>query len=334
MSNLPRLVITSGEPAGIGPEQVIALAQQNWPFEWVVIANQTLLQQRAKQLNLPITLVPFDASQPATPNHAEQIKLIDIPLAEEVVPGQLNVANADYVLTMLHTAINGCMDTTFDAMVTGPIHKGIINEAGLKFTGHTELLADASNTEQVVMMLATPGLRVPLVTTHLPLKEIPAAITPELLESVIRILHDSLQNQFGIEQPKIFIMGLNPHAGEDGHLGMEEIEVINPVIERLQQEGMDLIGSLPADTIFSPSNREQADAFLAMYHDQGLPVLKYVGFGQAVNVTLGLPFIRTSVDHGTALNLAGTGQADTNSFRYAMKVATEMMAGNALEQKD
>ena len=319
-----RLVITSGEPAGIGPEQVIQLAQQDWDYEWVVIANKTLLAERAAQIGLSVALTPFDASQPPRANQAGELKVIEIPLHAPVVAGQLDVKNSDYVLKMLHIAIETCQNQTFDALVTGPNHKGIINQAGLKFTGHTELLAEATHTDQVVMMLATPGLRVPLVTTHLPLKEVPDAITSELLESVIRILNASLVNQFHIPSPKIFIMGLNPHAGEDGHLGREEIETITPVLKKLQSEGMDLVGPLPADTIFSPSNIEAGDAFLAMYHDQGLPVLKYVGFGNAVNITLGLPFIRTSVDHGTALNLAGTGQADINSFRYAMDVALEM----------
>ncbi|MDG4812214.1 4-hydroxythreonine-4-phosphate dehydrogenase PdxA [Hydrogenovibrio sp. 3SP14C1] len=319
-----RLVITSGEPAGIGPEQVIQLAQQNWDYEWVVIANKVLLEERAAQIGLSIKLTTFDPTQPPSANQAGELKVIEIPLNARVIPGQLDVENAEYVLQMLHTAIDLCQNQTFDAMVTGPIHKGIINQAGLKFTGHTELLAEATHTDQVVMMLATPGLRVPLVTTHLPLKEIPDAITPQLLESVIRILNKSLTHEFNIPSPKIFVMGLNPHAGEDGHLGREEIETITPVMEKLRSEGMDLVGPLPADTIFSPSNLEIGDAFLAMYHDQGLPVLKYVGFGNAVNITLGLPFIRTSVDHGTALNLAGTGQADINSFHYALDVAIEM----------
>ncbi|KUJ75870.1 4-hydroxythreonine-4-phosphate dehydrogenase [Thiomicrospira sp. XS5] len=320
-----RLVITSGEPAGIGPEQVVQLAQQDWPFEWVVIADADLLQERAKSIGLPIRIEPFDPTQPASPNTAGVIKLHQIDLAVPSTPGQLAVENADYVLKMLHAAIDGCLNGTFDAMVTGPIHKGIINEAGLKFTGHTELLAEASGTERVVMMLATPGLRVPLATTHLPLSDVPKAITPTLLEEVIRILHRSLRVQFKIPAPKVFIMGLNPHAGEDGHLGREELDIIIPTLDRLRATGMDLVGPLPADTIFSPGNLEQADAFLAMYHDQGLPVLKYVGFGQAVNVTLGLPFVRTSVDHGTALNLAGQGKADINSFRYAMEVAIDMI---------
>lgn len=320
-----RLLISSGEPAGIGPEQIIKLAQNAWPYEWVALGSIDLFRQTAQQLKLPLQILPFTSEHAPRPNQAQQLKVIDIPLRVPSQPGTLAVDNAHYVLEMLSIAVDKCLDSTFDALVTGPIHKGIINQAGISFTGHTELLAEASNTDQVVMMLATPGLRVPLVTTHLPLKAIPDAITPELLESVIRILHHSLQTQFKIKHPKIFIMGLNPHAGEDGHLGTEEITTIIPVIKRLTQEGMDLVGPLPADTIFSPSHRQQADAFLAMYHDQGLPVLKTLGFGRAVNVTLGLPFIRTSVDHGTALNIAGQGKADTNSFEYALTVANEMI---------
>ena len=322
---IKKLIISSGEPAGIGPEQIIKLAQFDYDFEWVVLADPTLLKQTAEQLNLPITITTYQQNHPTVKNARGMLKVIPISLAENATAGQLNVNNAHYVLEILNTAVKLCMKGEFDGLVTSPIHKGIINEAGIKFTGHTELLAEQSNTKQVVMMLATPGLRVPLVTTHLPLKDISKAITPELLEDVINILHDSLKNQFAIKKPKIYIMGLNPHAGEDGHLGMEEIDTINPVIQKLQNQGLDLIGSLPADTIFSPSNRENGDAFLAMYHDQGLPVLKYVGFGNAVNVTLGLPFVRTSVDHGTALNIAGMGKADIKSFQYAMDIAIEMI---------
>lgn len=322
---IKRLIISSGEPAGIGPEQIIKLAQFNYDFEWVVLADPNLLKQAAERLNIQINIKTYQKGQKAIKSTQGGISVIPIALAEKVEFGKLNVKNAHYVLEILHKAVKLCMDGEFDAMVTAPIHKGIINEAGITFTGHTELLAERSNTKQVVMMLATPGLRVPLVTTHLPLKEIADAITPELLETVITILHDSLKNQFGITNPKIYIMGLNPHAGEDGHLGMEEINIINPVINKLKKQGLDLIGSLPADTIFSPNNRQDGDAFLAMYHDQGLPVLKYVGFGNAVNITLGLPFIRTSVDHGTALNIAGTGKADIKSFQYAMDVAIEML---------
>lgn len=322
---IKKLIISCGEPAGIGPEQIIKLAQDNYDFEWVVLADPQLLEKTAQQLNLPIKISNYQPNLQPTKNRGGGEKIIPITLATPVIAGQLNAKNSHYVLDILHKAVDLCMAKEFDALVTAPIHKGIINEAGIPFTGHTELLAERSNTKQVVMMLATPGLRVPLVTTHLPLKDISAAITKKALEDVIRILHTSLKNQFGIARPKIYIMGLNPHAGEDGHLGTEEITIINPVIKKLQAEGMDLIGSLPADTIFSPSNREDGDAFLAMYHDQGLPVLKYIGFGNAANITLGLPFIRTSVDHGTALNIAGTGKADIKSFQYAMNVAIEMM---------
>jgi 4-hydroxythreonine-4-phosphate dehydrogenase len=226
---------------------------------------------------------------------------------------------------MLTRAVQGCLSGEFAAMVTGPVHKGIINQAGIAFSGHTELLAELSHSKQVVMMLATPGLRVALATTHLPLKDVPAAITDTLLENVIRITYQALKHQFGITQPRLFVAGLNPHAGEDGHMGREEIDTINPVIQRLQAHHMDVRGAFPADTLFTPSKLQQADAFLAMYHDQGLPVLKHLGFGQAVNITLGLPFIRTSVDHGTALELAGSGQAQSGSFEYAIQVALEMM---------
>jgi 4-hydroxythreonine-4-phosphate dehydrogenase len=296
-------------------------------MEWVAIGNRSLFEARAQQLNLPIEILPYQAGQAPTPNRAKQIKLIDLPLAEPVKAGQLNVANADYVLKMLHRAIDGCLENEFDAMVTGPIHKGVINDAGIPFSGHTELLAERSHTEQVVMMLATPGLRVPLVTTHLPLRDVPDAITAPLLKSVIHILNDSLEQQFGIERPTIYVAGLNPHAGEGGHMGTEEVEIIDPALEQLREEGIHLIGALPADTLFTPKYMQDADAILAMYHDQGLPVLKHVGFGKAVNVTLGLPFIRTSVDHGTALDIAGKGIADANSFRYAIDVAMEMMQG-------
>ncbi len=322
---IKKLIICSGEPAGIGPEQIIKLAQFNYDFEWVVLADKNLLEQTARQLKLATIFKIYKTGLSPQKNTKGIIKIIPVQLAITAQPGKLNVKNANYVLEILHQAVKYCMSDNFDAMVTAPIHKGIINEAGIKFTGHTELLANLSNTKQVVMMLATKGLRVPLVTTHLPLKDIAKTITAQLLEDVINIVHNSLKNQFNIGNPKIYVMGLNPHAGEDGHLGTEEITIINPTIKKLQQQGINLIGSLPADTIFSPNNIKDADAFLAQYHDQGLPVLKYVGFGNAVNITLGLPFIRTSVDHGTALNIAGTGQADIQSFKYAMQVATEMI---------
>lgn len=322
-ASVQRFVITSGEPAGIGPDLVLQLAQSDWPMELVVIADQALLTQRAKMLGLSVSFKPYQADKPPKPSQKGQITLLHLDTAVPVQAGQLNVENASYVITMLKTAIQGCLKHEFSAMITGPIHKGIINEAGLPFTGHTELLAKESHSPQVVMMLATPGLRVALVTTHLPLLDVPKAITPTLLTNVLQITHHALTHQFGIQDPTILVAGLNPHAGEDGHMGREEIDVICPVLETLRPT-MTLEGPLPADTLFTPNYLKRADAVLAMYHDQGLPVLKHMGFGHAVNITLGLPFVRTSVDHGTALSLAGTGQANAQSFRYALSVAQEM----------
>ncbi|MGM0541648.1 MAG: 4-hydroxythreonine-4-phosphate dehydrogenase PdxA [Pseudomonadota bacterium] len=319
-----RLVITSGEPAGIGPDLVLQLAQIDWPIELVVIADQTLLEQRAAALHLDIRFKAYDATQPAQPSRAKQLTIEHLPTASPVKMGELNPDNAGYVIGMLKRAIRGCLSKEFAGMVTGPVHKGVINEAGHPFTGHTELLAEESDTDQVVMMLATPGLRVALVTTHLPLKEVPDAITQPLLTKVLQITHNALKHQFGIPNPHILVAGLNPHAGEEGHMGREEIDIINPVLKALGGQ-MNLSGPLPADTLFTPKYLEKADAVLAMYHDQGLPVLKHIGFGNAVNITLGLPFIRTSVDHGTALELAGTGKADIGSFKYAIEVALQMI---------
>lgn len=326
-----RLVITSGEPAGIGPDLVIQLAQHQWPMQLVVIADADLLQARAQALNLPLSIIDYDANDAERITRPGELCVLDLALNTPTQPGVLDKRNADYVIRMLTRATQGCLSGEFAALVTGPVHKGIINEAGLAFSGHTELLAELSQTEQVVMMLATPGLRVALATTHLPLKDVPNAITAELLEKVMRITYGSLQHQFGIEKPRLFVAGLNPHAGEDGHMGREEIDVIQPVINKLRAHHMDIRGCYPADTLFTPHKLKQADAFLAMYHDQGLPVLKHMGFGQAVNITLGLPFIRTSVDHGTALELAATGQADAGSFHYAIQVALEMLEARHVE---
>lgn len=319
-----RLVITSGEPAGIGPDLVIALAQSDWPVELVVLADRDVIAQRAAQLGVNLTLRDYTPQIAAQPSRAGSMTLAHIAVAQNVTPGRLNAANAGSVITMLKRAIHGCMSGEFAAMVTGPVHKGIINEAGLPFSGHTELLAEESHTDRVVMMLATPGLRVALATTHLPLAEVPKAITQPLLTEILTITHHALKAQFGLAEPHILVAGLNPHAGENGHMGREEIEVIAPVLETLRS-GMKLYGPLPADTLFTPKYLEKADAVVAMYHDQGLPVLKHMGFGKAVNITLGLPFVRTSVDHGTALDLAGTGKADTGSFRYAIEVALQMI---------
>ncbi len=322
-----RIAITLGEPAGIGVEQILLLSQTNWEIEWIVIGNLNLIKQVATDKKLNCNFIKYHKTTPASPNLKGQIKVIDIPLTQAVEFGKLNVKNTRFVLKILDRAISGCLNQEFDAMVTGAVHKGIINDAGLKFTGHTEYLAEKSATNQVVMMLATPDLKVPLATTHLPLKEVPNAITKKLLEDVINITMNSLERQFNINNPRLYIAGLNPHAGEDGHLGTEEIEIMIPVIERLKSKYPNLIGPLPADTMFTHDKITKGDAFLAMYHDQGLPVLKHIGFGSAVNVTLGLPFIRTSVDHGTALDIAGKGLCTDSSFRYAIKVACEMLQG-------
>ncbi len=308
MSNI-RIAITCGEPAGIGPDLLIALAQQTLPgIELVAVADPDLLESRAQLLDLSLGDITIEPA----------------PLGAPCQPGQLNPDNARYVLSTLDTAITGCLEGRYQAMVTAPVQKSVINDAGIPFTGHTEYLAEKTNTEQVVMMLATESMRVALVTTHLPLLAVPAAITPERLDSIYRITAADLRNKFGISQPRIAVLGLNPHAGEEGHLGREEIEVIIPVLEKLRSERHDALGPLPADTAFNAKVLDQCDAVLAMYHDQGLPVLKYSGFGSAANITLGLPLVRTSVDHGTALDLAGTGQADSGSLLYAIKVAADM----------
>ena len=319
--------LTPGEPAGIGPDLCLLLAQEAQPAALVAIASHQLLAERSQQLGLNINLLHVGpGTWPVSPAPAGSLYVWDTPLGATVQTGQLNNANAAYVLETLTRAGQGCIDSTFAGMITAPVHKGVINEAGIPFSGHTEFLAELTSTEQVVMMLATRGLRVALVTTHLPLKDVAAAITAERLARVTRILHADLVEKFGIAQPRILVCGLNPHAGEGGHLGREEIEVIEPTLKRLRDEGLNLIGPLPADTLFTPKHLQHCDAVLAMYHDQGLPVLKYKGFGEAVNVTLGLPIIRTSVDHGTALDLAGSGQVDTGSLRVALETAYQMAA--------
>jgi len=320
-----RLAITAGEPAGIGPDLCLMLAQQPASCERVVIADPQLLEQRAAQLGLRVELQPFDPDALPAAQAAGQLSVLPVSLAAECRPGELNRANAAYVLDTLRLAGAGALNGTFDAIVTAPVHKGIINDAGVPFSGHTEFFAEQTATEQVVMMLACPGLRVALATTHLPLRQVADAITGPLIERVMRILHNDLLSKFGIATPRILVCGLNPHAGEDGHLGREELDIIIPALERLRAEGMHLIGPLPADTLFTPKHLDQADAVLAMYHDQGLPVLKHKGFGNAVNITLGMPIIRTSVDHGTALDLAGTGQANPGSLQVALDTAIQMI---------
>jgi len=320
---VPRIALTPGEPAGIGPDLCIQLAQQDLPCQIVVIASPQLLEARAGQLGLPLQITEFDSAMPASAQTAGRLTVLPVELAEPVQCGQLNQANSRYVLKTITKATKGCMDAVFDAMVTGPVHKGIINDAGLSFTGHTEFIASITGGYPV-MMLATPGLRVALATTHLPLSEVSPAITHTRLRTVIRILNQELRSRFGIAYPKILVCGLNPHAGENGHLGREEIDIIEPVLDSFRKQGLNLLGPLPADTLFTEKYLANADAVLAMYHDQGLPVLKHMGFGQAVNITLGLPIIRTSVDHGTALDLAGSGKADLGSLQFALQTALTM----------
>ncbi|NOI76309.1 4-hydroxythreonine-4-phosphate dehydrogenase PdxA [Vibrio coralliilyticus] len=323
---IKRIVVTAGEPAGIGPDLVLALSKQSWPHQIVVSADKGLLEQRAKQLNIDIQLIDYDASALPTPQKAGSLVVDHIALNVPAIAGQLDEKNGHYVLETLERAALGCMNGEFDAIVTGPVHKGVINRAGVAFSGHTEFFADKSNTPLVVMMLATEGLRVALVTTHIPLAYVSKAVTEDRLKKIVHILHQDLVEKFAISSPKIYVCGLNPHAGEDGCLGREEIDTITPTLEKLRQEdGIDLVGPLPADTIFNEKYLNEADAVLGMYHDQVLPVLKYKGFGRSVNITLGLPFIRTSVDHGTALDLAGTGDADTGSFTTALTHAIELV---------
>ncbi len=324
-SNCRRLVLTPGEPAGIGPELLVQLIQTGQPHELVAIANPELLQQRASAIGLPLVLEEYDPRQAPHPTVAGHLKIQPRALPVATTPGTLNPANAPYVLDCLREAVRGCLGGEFDALVTGPVHKGVINEAGLPFTGHTEFLAGLSNTPRVVMLLATEGLRVALATTHLPLQQVAGALTPAMLEETLLILDRDLRRRFALARPRIRVLGLNPHAGEDGHLGREEIEIITPVLDALRARGLELEGPVPADTAFYPDRLGETDAILAMYHDQGLPVLKYRGFGRAVNITLGLPFIRTSVDHGTALELTGSGRADPGSLQTALDTAVIML---------
>ena len=330
------MAITAGEPAGIGPDLCVQLAVTPPDIPFVVIADKYLLQQRAAQLGIALQVremgsgkwevgsgnaLVFPHSPLPTPY---SLPVIHIPLAAPCHAGILNSANSGYVLATLRRAVQGCQAGEFSAMVTAPVHKGIINDAGIPFTGHTEFLAGQTHTDLVVMMLVGGGMRVALATTHLPLKDVPAAITAPLLENTLRIIRRDLQSRFGIAQPRILVAGLNPHAGEGGYLRREEIEVMISLLDRLRAEGFDVSAPLPADTLFTPQKLAQCDCVLAMYHDQGLPVLKHASFGQGVNITLGLPIIRTSVDHGTALDFAGTGKADSGSLFEAIRVAAQM----------
>ena len=317
------VVLTAGEPAGVGPDIVLAAASREWPVNLVCVADRALLATRAQALGIDIELREFESFQKTTVHQPGTLDVIDIPLNAAVQPGVLDPANASYVLATLDCAIELCRSGDTHAMVTAPIQKSVINEAGIPFQGHTEFIADAFNIPRVVMMLVAETLRVALATTHLPLSEVTKAITQESLSQTLDILHRGLQ-QIGIPNPRLAVLGLNPHAGESGYLGREELDIIAPVCDRLRATGMALQGPISADTAFTDAQRSSVDAYLAMYHDQGLPVLKTVGFGEAVNVTLGLPIVRTSVDHGTALSLAGTGRANASSLMKAITLALSM----------
>jgi 4-hydroxythreonine-4-phosphate dehydrogenase len=320
----PRIALTPGEPAGIGPELTLALAGQDWPVELVAIADPAMLAARAAAMGLEIELAPYEAGRNPRPARAGRLLVCATPLPAAAEPGRPDTANAPAVLAALDRAVDGCLAREFAAMVTGPVHKGVINDAGIPFSGHTEYLAARCGTPLPVMLLVAGDLRVALVTTHVPLRSVPAQITTERIQAVARVLADGLREGFGIAEPRILVLGLNPHAGEGGHLGTEEVDIIAPAVAQLRAAGLALTGPVPGDTAFTAPRLAGADAVLAMYHDQGLTVLKHRGFGRAVNVTLGLPIVRTSVDHGTALALAGTGRADAGSFIAALKLAIDI----------
>ncbi|MFK8076092.1 MAG: 4-hydroxythreonine-4-phosphate dehydrogenase PdxA [Granulosicoccus sp.] len=321
------IALTPGEPAGIGPDLAVMLAQRTRKDPLVAIADKQLLQERAEILKLPLSIQDFSDNSTEVSTEAHTLCVKHVPMHAPVVCGELNSKNAAYVLATLDEAVNGCVSGRYNAMTTAPLHKGVINDAGITFTGHTEYLAEKIGSEPVMMLAtetATGPLRVALATTHLPVSAVPKALTPTVLTRALQILHADLEKRFDVKNPRILVAGLNPHAGEGGHMGREEIDVIEPVLDSLRQQGMHLIGPLPADTLFTPQHLSHADAVMAMYHDQGLPVLKYAGFGDAINITLGLSIIRTSVDHGTALDKAGTGNIDTGSLYAALSLASKL----------
>ncbi len=319
-----KIILTPGEPAGIGADITLAIAQLEWPVELVVVADPELLKQRAHVLGLPLILQPYAEQHTPSLHQPGRLSIIPVALAETVIPGQLNPANANYVLRTLEIAAEFATTKKVNAIVTGPVHKGLLNQAGINFSGHTEFFADFCHVPKTVMLFIVDQLKVALATTHLPLAAVPAAITENNLRTTLTILHNELKDKFGIEQPRIAVCGLNPHAGEGGYLGWEEIDIIEPCLNELRKKHFNLRGPLSADTIFTPQQLAQTDAVLAMYHDQALPLVKYLGFNHAVNVTLGLPFVRTSVDHGTALDLAGSGKADAGSLEAAIKLAIQL----------
>lgn len=327
MTFLPRIFLTPGEPAGIGPDLVLQIIQHPWPVELIIVANEALLAERARLLQLPIRMVPWQSENRRTAHQPGLIKLLSVPLPVPCEAGKPVVANASYVLTCLDLAVSACLyDDKTSALVTGPVHKGILNEAGIHFSGHTEYLAKLCQVEQTVMLFVTPTWKVALLTTHLPLASVPQAVTAEKLEIVIKILSQGLKRFFKIDSATIAVCGLNPHAGEGGYLGREEIEVIEPTLAELRRHGYVLLGPLAADTIFARQRALSYDAILALYHDQALPVIKAHDFGDSVNVTLGLPFLRTSVDHGTAFDVAGSGRADASSLIAAITLAVKTVA--------
>ena len=323
MTNLFKpLVVTSGEPAGIGPDLCLALAASPWAKQIVVIADPDMLADRARMLGIDVSLCEYGAG---SSRHGGGLQVLPQPLENPAVCGTLDPGNARSLLDGIERAVSGCQSGEFSALITAPLHKSVINDAGIDFTGHTEFLANLTSTETPVMLLVARELRVALVSTHMPLSKVPGYLTRERIAAVIQVLHSELKQKFGIATPRILVCGLNPHAGEGGHLGNEERDVIEPVIRSCQENGLDVVGPVPADTAFTPV-AGPADAVLAMYHDQGLPVIKYAGFGTAVNLTLGLPIIRTSVDHGTALDIAGQGTADTGSMLAAVNMAAQLVS--------
>ena len=327
----PTLTLTAGEPAGVGPDLCVQIAQKELPCKLIVIADKNLLQDRARMMQCPLKLLDYSSATTVGNHEPGSLQVLHVPLDKPSIPGVPDSTNSRYVLKILERAVEGCCSGEFDAVVTAPVHKGVINDAGIAFTGHTEYLSQLTNS-QVVMMLVGGGMRVTLATTHLPLKDVAKAITPIKLEQKLRLINHDLITNFLIASPRIVVAGLNPHAGESGHLGSEEIEIIIPVLNKLRSEGINLIGPLPADTLFNPIYLKNYDCIFAMYHDQGLPVLKHASFGKGVNVTLGLPIIRTSVDHGTALDLAATGQADPGSLLAAIEMAVTIIENRNLKQ--
>ena len=320
---MPPIALTCGESAGIGPDLCVAVAQGARDYPLVCLADRTMLQQRAERLGLPCLLRDYASGMPPT-QAAGELTVLHLPLAAPAVPGQVDLRNAAATLRLIDRAVLGCERLEFSAMVTAPIHKSVINEAGVPFKGHTEYIAALCKAPLPVMLLVAGRLRIALATTHLPLRAVADAITHDGLVAVLRVLNGGLQRLFGVARPRIAVCGLNPHAGESGHLGTEEQRVIKPALNSARDLGLDALGPYPADTVFVPRNLQMYDAVLAMYHDQGLPVLKHAGFGAAVNVTLGLPIVRTSVDHGTALDLAGTGRADAGSLLAAIRLAADL----------